>query len=124
MDPSMRILLFFFTCWIAEASDLCLMLSAEEETMLADAEGQARKGKVQGKDSHALRLDGIIYSHPKSWTIWINGRPIKSGDSIDTLRILNVTPESVEGIWTPNTGQSHPFSLKPHEVFEGSKAFP
>lgn len=120
----MKMLLFFLICRAIQASDLCLMLNPEEEAALAHAEEQARKGGTQSKNPHALRLDGIIYSHPKSWTIWINGRSIKAGDSMDTLRILHVTPESVEGVWTPSAGQNYPFSLKPNEVFDGGKAFP
>ena len=67
MDPSMKMLLFFLICQAIQASDLCLMLNPEEEAALTHAEEQARKGGAQSKNPHALRLDGIIYSHPKSW---------------------------------------------------------
>jgi hypothetical protein len=68
----------------------------------------------------SLRLDGIIYSHQKSWTIWLNGRSIKPGQKVEALRIVKVTPEVVELIWSPNPGEYHQISLRPNEVFQTS----
>jgi hypothetical protein len=109
--------LLCFVCCASHASDLCLMLSPTEEAALTRAQQQARKGE-QANNSDTLRLDGIIYSHPKSWTIWLNGRAIKAGESVDTFRIINVTPESVEMIWSPKQDQHHQICLKPNETFQ------
>lgn len=120
----MKILIFCIIVCVTYASDLCLMLSPEEEAALTHAQDRARKGGGQTKNFSTLRLDGIIYIHQKSWTIWLNGRAIKAGESVDTLRILNVTPESVEVIWSPKPDQHHQISLKPNEVFQNTNAFP
>lgn len=108
-------------CSGAYASDLCLMLSPEEESALTRAQEQASKIGHTKEPPPVLRLDGIIYSHPKSWTIWLNGRSIKAGESIDALRILNVTPESVDIVWNPKPDQQHQIRLRPNEIFQGGK---
>ncbi len=113
-----------FVCGVANASDLCIMLSPAEEAALMRAQEQARKSGGQAKNPHALRLDGIIYTHQKSWTIWLNGRSIKAGEFVDAFRILNVTPESVEVIWIPKADQRHQLCLKPNEVFQTTNTLP
>ena len=116
----MKILIFCFMGFVTYASDLCVMLSPVEEGALIRAQERA----CQVKDSATLRLDGIIYTHQESWTIWLNGRSIKAGESVDTLHILKVTPESVEVIWNPKLGQRHQISLKPNEIFHNISALP
>ena len=96
------------------------MLSAEEEAALARAQEQARKGKSGQQVPSALRLDGIIYSHPNSWAIWLNGRFIKAHEPVEALRILKVTPEFVEMAWNPAPGQSYQIILKPNETFQNT----
>ena len=121
----MKSFILCLVCCVAHASDLCLMLSKAEEAALIQAQEKARKGnRGQAKSPETLRLDGIIYSHQKSWTIWLNGRSIKPGQVVDALRIVNVTPESVEVIWSPKPNQHHQVCLKPNEVFQTSSALP
>lgn len=122
MDSSLK----FFLCllWTAtHASDMSLMLSPIEEAALTHAQEQARTSK-EIKKSNILHLNGIIYTHPTSWTVWINGRPIKAGEVVEALQILKVTPDSVEMIWRARSGQHHQICLKPNEVFQGTEAVP
>lgn len=102
------------------ACDICIMLSQAEQAAIKTALENA-KGEKQANKQNSVRLDGIIYSDKDSWTIWINGSPIKSGESFDDLRILNVTPDSVEIIWSPNPDQHHQICLKPNETFQTAK---
>ncbi|MCE3230551.1 MAG: hypothetical protein K0R76_977 [Alphaproteobacteria bacterium] len=120
----MKVLIFCFLWGATCASDLCLMLSPAEEAALAHAEDHARKNGGRAKNPGTLRLDGIIYSHEKSWTIWLNGRSIKAGEPTDMLRILNVTPSYVEIVWNPKPDQRHQICLKPNEVFQQTDTFP
>jgi len=125
MDSSLRVLILWFVCCASNGSDLCLMLSPAEEAALLRAQEQARKGSSGPlKNPIKLRLEGIIYSNQKSWTIWLNGRSIKPGQKIDSLRILTVTPESVELIWCPKPGETHQICLRPNEVFQTSNTLP
>ena len=125
MDSSLRVLILWFVCCACNGSDLCLMLSASEEAALMRAQEQARKGNSGLPiNSIKLRLDGIIYTNQKSWTIWLNGRSIKPGQKVDALRILSVTPESVELIWCPRPGETHQICLRPNEVFQTSNTLP
>lgn len=118
MGSSVRILLGFLGTAI-QASDMSLMLSPTEEAALTQAQDQARTG-----NPNCLRLNGIIYSHPTSWTIWINGRPIKAGETAEGFHILKVTPDAVEMIWSPKPDQHHQICLKPNEVFDGTTDLP
>jgi hypothetical protein len=102
-----------------DASDLCLMLTPEEETAITYAQQQADKGGKYTKIPTSLRLDGIIYSDPESWVIWLNGRSIRAGESVDSIRILKVTPEAVTLIWFPKPDQGHQICLKPNGSFQG-----
>lgn len=122
MGSSIKIPLCFL--WTAaQASEMSLMLSPTEEAALTQAQEQARTGK-EAKNPNRLRLNGIIYSHPTSWTIWINSRPIKTGEMIEALQILKVTPDSVEMIWSPKPDQHHQICLKPNEVFQDTTILP
>jgi len=117
----MKFVTFCLICCAAIASDLSLMLTPEEESALTQAEEKASKNADAIKQApHALRLDGIIYNHSKSWTIWLNGRPIKAGESINRLHILNVTPESVEIVWCPKPDQRYRILLRPCDIFQGA----
>jgi hypothetical protein len=122
MDSPLKFLLCLLLT-ATHASDMSLMLSSIEEAALTHAQEQARTSK-EIKNSNTVRLNGIIYTHPTSWTVWINGRPIKAGKVVETLQILKVTPDSVEMIWRPRPGQHHQICLKPNEVFHGTEAVP
>lgn len=125
MDSSMKSLVFCLVCCTSHATDLCLMLSTAEEAALHRAQEIAHKiGEKNTQSPIRLRLDGIIYSHQKSWTIWLNGHSIKPGQRVDALRILKVTPESVEMIWCPKPGEQHQICLRPNEMFQTSNALP
>ena len=118
MGSSIKIPLYLL--WAAtHASEMSLMLSSTEEAALIQAQDRARTSNPNG-----LRLNGIIYSHPTSWTIWINGRPIKAGEVVETFNILKVTPDSVEMIWAPKPDQHHQIFLKPNEVFQDTTVLP
>lgn len=116
MDASLKIPLCFLGA-VIQASEISLMLSPAEEAALTQAQDQAR-----AKNANTLRLNGIIYTDPTSWTIWINGRPIKAGETVETLRILKVTPDSVDMIWSPTPDQHHQISLKPNEEFQDTNS--
>jgi hypothetical protein len=119
------LLTLWFMCCASNSSDLCLMLSTAEESALLRAQEQARKSHNElPKNPIKLRLDGIIYSNHKSWTIWLNGRSIKPGQKVDALRILAVTPESVQLIWCPKPGETHQICLRPNEIFQTSNTLP
>jgi len=94
------------------------MLSSTEEAALAQAQARAQK---ETRSSNTLRLDGIIYTDPASWTIWVNSRPIKAGETVETFHILKVTPDFVEMIWSPKPNQRHQVCLKPNEEFQDIK---
>lgn len=121
MDSSIRCLILYFFCFATYGSDICLMLSPAEEGALTRAQEQSHlRGEKALKNSEKLRLDGIIFSHQNSWTIWLNGRSIKQGQKIDSLRIVAVTPEVVDLVWYPKPGETHQISLRPNEVFQAS----
>lgn len=42
-----------------------------------------------------LSLDAIVYIDPQNWTVWVNGRPLRSGDDHGSIRILSVTPREL-----------------------------
>lgn len=117
MGSSLKIPVCFLWTTI-QASNMSLMLSPTEEAALTKAQDQARTG-----NPHCLRLNGIVYSHPTSWTIWINGHPIKAGEVVEGFHILKVTPDAVEMIWSPKPDQHHQIYLKLNEVFEDTNIF-
>ena len=118
MGASLKIPLCFLGAAI-QASEISLMLSPTEEAALTQAQDQNRT-----KNANTLRLNGIIYTGPTSWTIWLNGRPIKAGEAVETLRILKVTPDSVDMIWNPTLDQQHQICLKPNEEFQNINSYP
>ena len=123
MDSSIRCFVLYIVCFATYGSDISLMLSPAEEGALIRAQEQSQiKGDNLVKSSEKLRLDGIIYSHQNSWTIWLNGRSIKQGQKIDDLRIVTVTPDTVDLVWCPKSGESHKISLRPNEVFQLSSS--
>lgn len=126
MDSSIKCFLLCFVSFATYGSDISLMLSPAEEGALTRAQEQShKKGDKDVKNSEKLRLDGIIFSHQNSWTIWLNGRSIKQGQKIDTLRIVMVTPDTVDLVWCPKPGgESYEISLKPNEVFQASSLIP
>ena len=125
MDSSIKALILCCLCWGSYASDFNMMLTSAEEAALKRAQEQAQKAtSSQSKGPEKLRLDGIVYINQKSWTIWLNGRSIKPGQRIEALRILRVTPESVELIWCPSPDERHQLFLTPNEVFQLSSTLP
>jgi hypothetical protein len=125
MDTSLKYIIFFCLGHMGFASDLSIMLSPAERSALVRAQDQAKlilKGKECSISS--LRLDGIVYSHQKSWIIWINGRAIKPGQKIQSIRILKVTPDFVEIVWSPKVEEHYQICLKLNEVFETSAIVP
>lgn len=124
MDSSIKALIFCLASSSIEASDLCLMLSPQEEAAITRAQKQTGNRSGYAKSPTSLRLDGIIYSHPKSWAIWLNGRSIKAGESVESIRILKVTPESIDIIWSPKPDQHHRIFLKLNGVFQIANSFP
>ncbi|MGV8949121.1 MAG: hypothetical protein ACOH2E_07165 [Candidatus Paracaedibacter sp.] len=122
MGSSLKISLCLL--WVTtRASAMSLMLSPVEEAALIHAQDQARTNKGS-KNSNILRLNGIIYTHPTSWTIWINGCSIKAGEVVEALQILKVTSDSVELIWNPKADLHHHICLKPNEVFQNTDIHP
>lgn len=122
MVTSIRIFIFCLFGAFIYASELSIMLSPVEEDALLRAQKQAgnnKKGYVQRDE--LLRLDGIIYNHQTSWTIWLNGRSIKPGQKVENLRIIKVTPYKVDLIWNPSPGAFHQVCLKPSESYHQSK---
>ena len=120
----MKKLILLMMCSTVQASDLCLMLSPVEEAAISRAQEKAQGiGSGQTQKQISMRLDGIIYTHEKSWTIWINGRAIKSGQKVEGLRILKVTPDFIEAIWSPKPDEHYEIFLKPNEVFSQSNSF-
>ena len=106
-------ILFCKTVWSA---DICLMLTPSERIAVSQAQAQAHK-QTEAHNSRRLCLNGIIYTNEGSWTIWINGRSIKPGEYVDGIRILNVTPDSVEIVWKPKPQQQHQIILRPGQIF-------
>jgi hypothetical protein len=118
MDSPLKVIILTFLFNTCYALDGSLMLSSTEEDALTQAQQQAKISTKGQEIKHtSLRLDGIIYSHQKSWTIWLNGRPIKAGQKIDKLQIKKVTPDTVELIWSPSSDHSYSVCLKTNEVF-------
>lgn len=105
--------LFLGKTW---SSDICLMLSPSEKLAVSQARVQAHR-EAEAHNSKLLCLNGIIYTDEGSWTIWINGRSLKPGEYVDGIRILNVTPDSVEVLWTPKPQQQHQIVLRPNQIF-------
>jgi hypothetical protein len=98
------------------------MLSPVEENALLRAQKQGGNEKTaHAQRNELLRLDGIIYNHQTSWTIWLNGRSVKPGQKLENLRIVKVTPYTVDLIWNPNPGTYHQVCLKPSESYHKSK---
>ena len=122
MGTSIRIFIFCLYGAVIYASELSLMLSPVEENALLRAQKQGRnEKKAHAQGNELLRLDGIIYNHQTSWTIWLNGRSIKPGQKLENLRIVKVTPYAVDLIWNPNPGTYHQVCLKPSESYYRSK---
>jgi hypothetical protein len=42
-----------------------------------------------------LSLDAIVYINAQNWTVWINGRALRSGDDHGSLRVLSVGPREL-----------------------------
>lgn len=119
MDSSIKAIIFMCLCEVCYATDFSLMLSAVEEDALNIAQKRAQSAiNKQVTDPTSLRLDGIVYNHQKSWTIWINGELIRPGLKYNTIRIIKVTSEMVELIWNPSPEVSHQVCLRPNEVFQ------
>jgi hypothetical protein len=124
MDSYVKALILWLVCRAVGATDICLMLSPSEEAALSQAQEQAEKiGNPKSRVTGTIRLDGIVFKDPENWTIWVNGRAIKSGQTNPDFQILKVTPDQVEMIWTKN-GESHQISLKPNENAESLPLIP
>lgn len=99
-----------------------MLSSTEEEAIKTALEQTQNKGQIKGATQ--VRLDGIIYTNPTSWTIWLNGRAVKAGEPTPNFRILKVTPNSVELIWSPKPDQCHQVRLKINEAFQIATSTP
>ncbi len=111
-----RTFLGILFCGAAWSSDICLMLNPSEKIAVSQAHAQAHR-QAEAHNSNMLCLNGIIYTDESSWTIWINGRSIKPGEYVDGIRILTVSPDSVEIVWTPKLRQQHQIVLRPNQIF-------
>jgi hypothetical protein len=119
MDSPMILCVVMIFLMSLRGQALSILFSPEENAAIARALDTHKKSKI----SYKLCLNGIIYTNQKSWTIWLNGQLIKTGQSLETLRLLKVrivkvTPESVEVLWTPKPNHSHHVCLKLNETVQ------
>ncbi|WP_372827697.1 hypothetical protein [Polaromonas sp.] len=72
-----------------------LFHSEREESLLLEAMRRPPAPATPRPVSADLHLSAIIYLGPDNWVIWINGRPLRSGEQHGSLRVLKVTPAQV-----------------------------
>lgn len=108
----------FFTVWQhallqeAKARFLTRAPDASELASQGDESGQAIKGPRE------IRLGGISYSGPRSWTVWLNGGRI-TPDAIPREVIdIKVAGDFIELKWfDAYTNLIFPVRLRPHQRF-------
>ena len=66
---------------------------------------------------NGLFLGGIIYSSPKSWVVWLNGKRYGAGESSQGIEFQKVTPSSVELIWEYE-GKHHTVVLSTNQTYD------
>ncbi|MHB1207026.1 MAG: hypothetical protein ACYCZX_15760 [Rhodospirillaceae bacterium] len=65
----------------------------------------------------SLYLSTIIYVSPQEWTIWLNGKPINSGDEFQSFKVVDISPSSVQ-LLVPLSAQGMiPVRLGPNQTF-------
>lgn len=67
---------------------------ATDRALLAEMRKPPRAPAARPIDAD-LSLDAIVYIDPQNWTVWVNGRALRSGDDHGSLRILSVTPREL-----------------------------
>lgn len=70
--------------------------------------------------SDNLSLSAILYIHPTQWTLWINGKTIRSGQALalGNFHLEEVTPHKVRFSWHPSQASPPlPVTLRPGQKF-------
>ncbi len=70
-----------------------LMLSDEEQTLIAKATGDHHFSSDETQICHYF--SGIVYSSPKNWTLWINDKPYSYGSEVPGLNVVKVTSSKI-----------------------------
>jgi hypothetical protein len=98
-----------------------MMFSIDEfneiQARLAGAGGDAKNRMDTGIEKADLYLSSILYSGPKDWTIWINGRRIGPNDEFQALQVTAITPNYVELLIPLSAQGMRPVHLGPNQTF-------
>jgi hypothetical protein len=70
-----------------------------------------------GIENANLYLSSILYSGPKDWTIWVNGRPISPNEELQSIQVTAITPDYVELLVPLSAQGMRPVRLAPNQTF-------
>jgi hypothetical protein len=101
---------------VTRAADICLLLSPFEEAAIRQALDKRNLPKKHLPPS-SLRLNGIIFNNETFWTIWLNDQAISYGENVKDFRIIRVTDQNVELLWTVDDETHHQIILRAGETF-------
>lgn len=70
--------------------------------IIGDIDEEQSGGEVAPIVLPAYYLGTILYRGTNKWTIWLNGKKFGPKDEIQNLRVIDITPNTVRFIWTPD----------------------
>jgi len=89
--------------------------SREEE--LASLSNAPRNPEDMGPPP-PLFMGGMSYENPGNWSIWLNGRRLRSGKPVGEFEIVTINRHGVEIIWKPTIYRGiYHFTLRPRQTY-------
>jgi hypothetical protein len=66
-----------------------------------------------------IHLGAVLYYGPDDWSVWLQGTRWTPGTEHPGLRIIGVSPNRVEMLWTPAAGApERPVTLRPYQTYQ------
>lgn len=81
-----------------------------------EAENLADKSLPAG--AAGIHLGAIIYYDRNDWTLWLQHKRWTPQTHEDDLKILDVTPASVELLWRDDNGDEREITLRPDQTYQ------
>ncbi len=81
------------------------------------ASGGREEGNLAAVESASLYLSTILFYGPTSWTIWLNGVPVNSGQELKQFEITDIGPNYVELLVPLSAQGMRPVRLSPNQTF-------
>lgn len=102
-----------------QAIEAALAVRPAEELPMSGADGQPQLPVNKPVwQIHRLHLSALVYSGPRDWTLWFDGRQVKRGNVPPFLTALRVTPNYVDLSVIPRPGADPiPARLRPNQTF-------